>query len=131
MSAPTSRALTVVVTTPAPGGGQASATLGVASQARTLSTDVQPILTLACSGCHTDFVSGSSAASLIGVPGCGAQARVVACGPLPTQSLIVDKLQAGLMGTQPACGGPMPASGAITQAEFETILDWVAQGAPQ
>ena len=84
-TAPTNRALTVVVTTPAPGGGQSSAILGVASQPRTLSADVQPILTAACAGCHSDFTSGSSATSLIGVPsGCGSVRRVLACGPLPS-----------------------------------------------
>jgi cytochrome c551/c552 len=115
----------------------------VASQTRTLAADVQPIFSLACTGCHSgafpsggmDLSSGAAAGSLIGVgsAGCPSLVRVMTCGPLPSQSLLIDKLQAGQNFGFPSsgCGGPMPASGSITAAEFETILDWVAQGAPQ
>ena len=56
--------------------------------------------------------------------------RVVACGPLPSQSLLVDKILAKMKGTNPACGGDMPPTGsAITQAQYQAIIDWIAAGA--
>ena len=143
-TAPASRALDVVATNPGPGGGpSSSAYLGLASQPRSLATHVQPIFTAVCAAsCHTgpfpsggmNLSAGVAASSLIGVgsASCAALTRVVACGPLPRQSLIVDKLTAGQVGGFPSsgCGGPMPAVGSITPTEFQTIVDWVAQGAP-
>lgn len=140
--APLNRALSVVVTNPAPGGGASNAfTFGVASAARTMSADVQPILSAVCaSSCHSavsqsgglNLSSGAALGNLVGVPSanCSTLTRVRACGSLPTDSLLIDKLAAGQNSTFPGCGGPMPAAGSITPAEFLTIVDWVAQGAP-
>ena len=139
-TAPANRALAVLTTNPAPGGGDsAPAYLGVASQVRTLATHVQPIFDVACaSSCHAagfpsgqlDLSSGAARANLIGIGTACGSIRVQACGPLASQSLLVDKLQAGRLGTFPSCGGPMPASGFITNADYLSVVDWVAQGAP-
>lgn len=140
--APANRALSVVVTNPAPGGGPSTPfTFGVASAPRTLSADVQPILSSVCAAsCHSainqsgglSLASGAALGNLVGVPSanCATLTRVRACGSLPADSLLIDKLAAGQNSTFPACGGPMPAAGSITPTEFLTIVDWVAQGAP-
>jgi mono/diheme cytochrome c family protein len=108
---------------------------------RSLATHVQPIFTTVCAGCHAatfpsgglDLTDGAAAGHLVGIAsaGCPSLTRVTACGALPSQSLLIDKLQAGQPGgLPPSCGGPMPAFGSITPAEFDSIVDWVAQGAP-
>ncbi|MFT3713450.1 MAG: IPT/TIG domain-containing protein [Archangium sp.] len=140
-TAPSNRALAVVVTNPAPGGGAGAAfTFGVASASRGFATDVQSILLTNCgSSCHAAAsqsgglnLETNARANLVGVPSanCSTLTRVKACGSLPADSLLIDKLAAGQNATFPACGGPMPAAGSITATEFQTILDWVAQGAP-
>lgn len=143
-TAPPSRALAVLATNSAPGGGPSSpAYLGLASQTRSLATDVQPIFTAACAAsCHAgtfpsgglNLSAGVAATKLVGVgsANCAGLTRVVACGPLPSQSLLVDKLAAKQLGAFPTsgCGGPMPQTGSITPTEFQSIVDWVAQGAP-
>ncbi len=92
----------VVVSNPAPGGGaSAPFTFGIATAVSTLSADVQPIFTATClgSGCHGGaqsplLTSGNSATSLIGKlsSGCSGRLLVMRCGPLRTQSDLVDKI---------------------------------------
>lgn len=140
-TAPANRALRVVTSNPAPGGGDSTPfVLGVASQTRSLAAHVQPIFNAACaSTCHAagfpsgglDLSSGAAGGNLIGVgSNCNGSPRVVACGPLASQSLLVDKLEAGQNFTSPACGSPMPASGFISAVQFQSVVDWIAQGAP-
>ena len=139
-TAPSDHAIAVVVTNPSPGGGPSSAfTFGLAGQARTLA-DVQTTFTTVCAAsCHSALgqsgglvlEAGVARGNLVGVASnCSGQLRVRACGALPADSLLIDKLHAGQTATFPACGGPMPAIGSITPTEYETIVDWVAQGAP-
>ncbi|MCP3136349.1 hypothetical protein [Pyxidicoccus xibeiensis] len=51
------------------------------------------------------------------------------CGPLRSQSVLIDKVLA--TNASPACSGaPMPKGQPLTAAEKQTLIDWVAQGAP-
>lgn len=140
-SAPSGNAAAVVVTNPAPGGGpSAPAYFGVATQAVTLANDVQPLFTASCAnaGCHSspatpvNLTAGRSYGELVGVPssGCSSLLQVKACGPLRSQSFLIDKILA--TNTSPACSGaPMPKGAPLTAAQKQLIIDWVAQGAPQ
>ena len=142
-SAPSNDAIPVVVTNPAPGGG-ASGTVyfGLASQVVTLSGTVQPnIFTPSCAtgSCHVtggsapmSLESGKAYADTVGVlsTGCPTTFRVQVCGPLRSQSVMVDKILA--TSTSPACfGNPMPKGSPLSSAQKRQIVDWIAQGAPQ
>ena len=120
-------------------GGSASnaVTLGVASQSVSFSGAVQPIFTSLCIGCHytgnrigapMSLQSGLSYGNLVGVTSsyCSPELRVLGCGPLTSQSVLIDKLFA----STPCYGLKMPPSGSITNSQQQTILDWVAEGAP-
>lgn len=142
-TAPSGNAAAVVVTNPAPGGGaSAPAYFGVATQLVTLANDVQPIFSASCAnaGCHSspstpvNLTSGRSYGELVGVSssasGCAPRPRVQACGPLRSQSVLIDKILA--TNTSPACSGaPMPKGAPLPAADKQRIIDWVAQGAPQ
>lgn len=140
-SAPADNAAAVLVTNPAPGGGaSAPAYFGVATRTSTLAANVQPLFTNRCatSGCHAspatpvNLTSGRSYGELVGVPssgGCSSRLRVLACGPRREQSFLIDKLLA--TNSSPACSGsPMPKGSPLSAAEVQSIIDWVAQGAP-
>jgi len=139
-SAPVNDAAPVVVTNPAPGGGaSAPANFGVASVAATLSANVQPIFTASCAtaGCHSSgnpnvpmsLAAGQSYGNTVGVPcsECPPRLRVLACGPLTSQSYLVAKLE----GTDICSGTRMPAAAPLSSKDVQTIVDWIAQGAPQ
>ncbi len=140
-SAPSTDAVDVVVSNPTPGGGPSNAySFGIASKVSTLSANVQTVFTSNCiTGCHSAttqagglvLASGSAAANLIGVAstGCAGEIRVVKCQPLRSQSVLIDKIMSSLS-SPPCAGSPMPKTGSLTAAEKQTILDWVAQGAP-
>lgn len=138
-TAPATGAVSVVVTNPAPGGGaSAPAWFGLATRAVTLATHVQPIFNGNCnSGCHAspstpvNLTSGRAYSELVGQPSgaCGSTLLVKACGPLRSQSVLIDKVLA--TNSSPACAGsPMPRGQPLTAAEKQTLIDWVAQGAP-
>ncbi len=44
----------------------------------------------------------------------------------PSQSYVIDKL----MGVDLCFGTKMPKMGGVTQAEIQTIADWICEGAP-
>lgn len=138
-TAPSTGALSVVVTNPAPGGGASSpAWFGLATRAVTLATHVQPLFNANCnSGCHgspstpVNLTSGRAYGELVGQlsSGCTTTLLVKACGPLRSQSVLIDKILA--TNTSQACSGaPMPKGQPLTAAEKQTLIDWVAQGAP-
>jgi hypothetical protein len=117
-------------------------TFGVASRAVSLASDVQPLFTADCatSGCHNtthsagslDLSTGKSYGQLVGVPSsapsCSSAVRVLACGPLRTQSVLIDKVLA--TSTSAACAGsPMPKGAPLSNAQKQLLVDWVAQGA--
>lgn len=138
-TAPAGDAAPVVVTNPGPDVSNV-ASFGVATRAVTLAADVQPIFTASCAtmGCHVSggaapmsLEAGLSLAALVGVTstGCAPELRVLACGPLRSQSVLVDKIEA--TATSPPCSGsPMPKGAPLPAAEKQAIVDWVAQGAP-
>lgn len=143
-SAPPGNVAAVVVTNPSPGGGASSpVSFGVASRAVTLAGDVQPLFTRDCAsaGCHNttnaaaslDLSSGKARAELVGVPstapGCAPAVLVLACGPLRSQSILLDKVLA--TNANPACAGAvMPKGAPLSAADKQLLIDWVAQGAP-
>ena len=138
-SAPASGAVSVVVTNPAPGGGASvPASFGLATRVSTLATHVQPIFDRNCnSGCHSspstpvNLTSGRAHGELVGQAssGCTSALLVKACGPLRSQSVLIDKVLA--TNASPACSGaPMPKGQPLTAAEKQALIDWVAQGAP-
>jgi mono/diheme cytochrome c family protein len=128
-----------VVTNPSPGGGASNAfTFGVATASATLSGTVQPIFTASCasSSCHSDttaagglrLTGGKSFSDLVGVRSACTPLRVVACGPLRSQSVLIDKLLASV--SSPPCRGTkMPKTGTLSNAQIQAIVDWVAAGA--
>ena len=116
-------------------------TLGVASAARTLLTDVQPIFDAKCRSCHTGAGNGNldmssydasrtaGVTGLIGIPssGCSPKFRVVVGDARPTSSVLISKIT----NTSLCSGDPMPLAGSppLTPTEIQTIIDWVAGGA--
>ncbi len=142
-TAPTGNYTSVIITNPGPGGGASNAAIfGIASQKSTLASNVQTVFTASCAtaNCHVtggtspmSLASGAAYGSLVGVPstllGCGAELMVLACGPQRSQSTLIDKILS--TSTDPACDGvPMPKGQPLTKTDKQTIIDWVAQGAP-
>jgi hypothetical protein len=117
-------------------------TLGVAGASRRLDADVYPILDAKCRSCHTGATNGnldfssfaatisSNTTGLIGIPssGCPPKFRVAVGDARRTSSVLIDKISAS--GT-PCSGALMPPTGspALTPAEIQTMVDWVAGGA--
>ena len=141
-TAPASDEVSVVVTNPGPGGGDSNASgFGIASRAVTLAGDVQPIFDASCatSGCHVspgglapmDLSDGHSYGFVLGVQSseCSAD-RVRACGPTRGESVLVDKILA-TSASPPCAGVAMPKRGSLSASDIQTLLDWIAQGAPQ
>jgi hypothetical protein len=100
--------------------------------------DVQPIFSAACnaSGCHTgarpkeglSLEVGEAYASLVGAPASQCSERLLVKPGDPAGSYLVQKL----MGTQLCSGSQMPKAGqGLPDAEFETISNWICQGAPE
>jgi hypothetical protein len=137
-AAPSGNAAPIVVTSPAPGGGTSPAVyFGVATRSVSLASNVQPVFSRSCTGCHgsggdagLNLSSGAAYANLVAVPsrGCSGM-RVLACGPLRTQSVLIDKIMAS-GGGAPCSGGQMPPGGSLSATDQQSIIDWVAQGAP-
>lgn len=140
-AAPTDNYVNVSVKSPT-GATLGTIILGVASTSKTLLADVQPIFDAKCRSCHTGNTNGnldmssfatsasSNPTGLIGIPsfGCSPKFRVVVGDARRTSSVLIDKISAG--GT-PCNGALMPPTGspALTSAEIQTIIDWVAGGA--
>lgn len=138
-TAPAADAASLVVTNPGPGGGASNtAVFGVATKTATLSGNVQTIFTNSCAtaSCHSgstpadglNLQSGSAYANLVGVASnqCSGRLRVLSCGPQTTQSYLVAKLE----GLDLCSGSQMPKGAPLSSANIQTIVDWVAQGAP-
>ena len=86
-------------------------------------TDVLPILQESCAACH-GTLGGWDSSSYAGVVGSGDHGPAVIPGD-PVGSLLAQKL----LGTQ-AEGTIMPPGGALPQSHVQTILNWIAAGAP-
>lgn len=115
--------------------------LGVASEARTLLADVQPIFDAKCRSCHTGTANGNldmssydasktaGVTGLIGIlsSGCLSKFRVVVGDARPNNSVLINKITTA----SPCSGDPMPPVGSpqLTSTEIQTIIDWVAGGA--
>jgi hypothetical protein len=99
------------------GAGGASMSAGSLSFAE----DVHPILVARCGSCHaTNLFLPRFASSDV-------QAAYDVAVDL--SDTIVDVIDAGEM--PPACGGPPGGNGCVSQAEFEVIESWVADGTPE
>jgi mono/diheme cytochrome c family protein len=85
-------------------------------------SDVLPILKSNCSACHGNF-GGWDASSYKSVMESGAHAPVVIPGD-SADSLLAQKI----LGTQKE-GAIMPPSGKMSDAEIQTIIDWIEAGA--
>lgn len=121
------------------GAPLSTAVLGVAGTSRTLASDIQPIFDARCITCHDgsapdylDLRNFASAANLISTQSslCSNKFRVTAGDPRRSSSVLLDKLQADAI--IPACSGnPMPPAGspALSTAEIQAMIDWVATGA--
>jgi mono/diheme cytochrome c family protein len=86
--------------------------------------DVQPIFDAKCAGCHGTS-GGWDASSYNAVMTTGRNAPVVIPGDYQN-SLLMQKI----LGTQTE-GDIMPPSGRLSDAEIQTILDWIASGAKE
>lgn len=150
-SAPPGDYAQVVVSNPSPSGGPSTpAILGVATQATTIASVVSNVFSRNCvTGCHNgsspNTLPGSmdlrtaisAAAALIGVTSvmCPPELRVLRCDPRRASSFVVDKISAtsgsrACGNSSGTAGNPMPPTGAISAAQEQQIIDWVAQGAP-
>ncbi len=92
--------------------------------ARTFSADVQSIFEAKCSSCHGSS-GGWDASSYNSVMTTGQHAPVVSAGDYQN-SLLMQKI----LGTQ-TVGDIMPPSSTLSDAEVQTILDWIATGAKE
>ncbi len=106
----------------------------------TLSGDVQPIFSGVCAvtGCHVvttpeealNLSEGLAHSNIVNVPANQLTGMMRVRPGQPDQSYLVHKIQ----GTQASVGGAgnrMPLVGTpLTQAQIDTIRDWIAAGAP-
>jgi hypothetical protein len=96
-------------------------------------SQVQPILTSSCSGCHgsggtsPNLSAGSAYAALVNVTAgmCSGAKYVVPSQPAP--SFLVASLTSG--GSLGSCSGGFMASH-ITSANLATLTAWITEGAP-
>lgn len=95
-----------------------------ATGAPTFTADILPIFSEKCNMCH-GLMGGWDGSTYSSVMNSGDNAPVVLPGD-PQGSLLVQKL----LGTQ-AVGTIMPPGGKLPEAEIQTIIDWVAAGAPE
>jgi hypothetical protein len=96
-----------------------------------LARDVQPILMSACSGefCHRLTTPSRAYAFLVNQPSveCDDSRPLVTPGD-PARSYVVDKIQ-----DRNLCAGhPMPRGleNRLSPEEIRTVIDWIAEGAP-
>ena len=99
-------------TTAAPGGGAAP----------TFDADVRPIFQASCTGCH-GTLGGWTGTSYTEALTTGADGPTIVPGSPDTSRLVQS-----LIGTHPN-GVIMPPGGSLSDADIQTIIDWVAAGA--
>jgi mono/diheme cytochrome c family protein len=99
-------------TTAAPGGGAAP----------TFDADVLPIFQASCTGCHGNL-GGWTGTSYTEALTTGADGPTIVPGSPDTSRLVQS-----LIGTHPD-GMIMPPGGSLSDADIQTIIDWVAAGA--
>jgi len=98
---------------------------GAASTAPpTFSADVAPIFETRCAACHGSM-GGWDSSSYASVMASGERAPVVVPGDVQA-SLLASMIQG-----DPTAGMPMPPGGGLSPSEVQTILDWIAAGAPE
>lgn len=116
----------------------ATAVFGVASVAKTLAADIQPIFNSNCTRCHDgtanfSLASGAAASSLISTTssGCSAKVRVKAGDPQRAQSVLMDKILVASTGSAACSGAGMPADSITTLsgADIQNVREWIAGGA--
>jgi hypothetical protein len=93
---------------------------------------VQPIFDMSCTGCHggsggLSLGAGVSYGELVNVTAleCFDNRKRVLPGQ-PSKSYLIDKV----MGVDLCGGSPMPQGGSLSQAQIQTIADWICAGAP-
>jgi mono/diheme cytochrome c family protein len=86
--------------------------------------DVLPIFEAACTVCH-GTLGGWTGTSYDEALNSGANGPTVIAGD-PDNSRLVQSL----IGTHPD-GVVMPPSGSLSEADIQTIIDWIAGGAPE
>jgi hypothetical protein len=87
-------------------------------------TQIQPILTNNCAGCHSNYFSSYTVLmNVSNVRGYGT--RMVVPGNADGSPLF-DKIR---LDKFPSSGGRMPNGGALTQNQVNLIRDWINQGA--
>ncbi len=99
---------------------EATATSG----APTFSRDVAPIFQARCAACH-GTMGGWDSSSFAAATTTGNHAPVIVPGDVQASLL------ASLLQGDPAAGMAMPPAGALPLSELQTILDWIAAGAPE
>ncbi len=90
----------------------------------TFEADVLPIFQASCTACH-GTLGGWTGTSYTDALTSGANGPTIVPGS-PDSSRLVQSL----IGTHPT-GMVMPPSGALSAADIQTIIDWVAGGAPE
>lgn len=136
----------VTVTVQPPSGNSVSGILGVAHAYKTLARDIQPILASNCVSCHDNSgvfdmsTSTSSAISLIQTQslGCPLNLRVTAGDPRRASNVLIDVIKTKATPASPAalsCNNtitrqmPQGVSPALSAADIDDIVDWIALGA--
>jgi mono/diheme cytochrome c family protein len=104
--------------------GLVASEAGTASAGPSFSADVAPIFQVRCAACH-GTMGGWDSSSYSTVMTSGNRAPVIIPGDVQA-SLLASMLQG-----DPAAGMQMPPGGALPPSEVQTILDWIAAGAPE
>ena len=94
-------------------------------------TDIQPIWTASCIGCHgsggdagLNLSSGSSYANLVNVASTQEGTKMRVLPGDATNSWTVMKIE-----NRQTVGGKMPPSGSLTANQIQNIKNWITQGA--
>ncbi|MCJ7512563.1 MAG: c-type cytochrome [Anaerolineales bacterium] len=90
----------------------------------TFSADVAPIFKARCAACHGSM-GGWDSSSYSAVMTSGERAPVIVPGDVQASLL------ASLLQGDPTAGMQMPPGGGLPPSEVQTILDWIAGGAPE
>jgi hypothetical protein len=125
---------TIPVTSAAAGNSPQDVSVTFNVLAVSFATDVQPIFSASCLGCHfsggqvPNLTAGNSYAAIVGV----ASATATCSGNtyVTAGNAAASLVYAKVIVAAPPCGSHMPLGGQLSNANLQTIADWINAGAP-
>ena len=122
--------LTIIACT-SPSSPSASTASNTVKTDPSYASDIQPIWTASCVGCHgfggdagLNLSGGSSYANLVNVASTQDRTKMRILPGDATNSWMVMKIE-----NRQTVGGKMPPSGSLTANQIQNIKNWVTQGA--